>query len=551
MAIDHSNITHSLTIAIFKFLGRSAFVSILILLINQCSQKKDHDWKVFHYNQPNIITSLDPAFAKSQNNYWAIDHMFNQLVDLDDSLKVCPEIAKRFIISHDGLQYTFHLRDDIYFQDDPCFSNSLGRKLIAEDVVFSFKRLLSPELSAPGRWVFLGKTDTIEPFKAVDDTTFILRLQKPFSPLISMLSMHYCSIIPKEAIDYYGNSFFQHPVGTGPFSFNKWVGKQGIFLKKNKSYYKKGLPKLDGIRISFIEDRNTAFLEFMKKNIDFFSGIQSGFALQLINKDGSLRTDRKDRINFNRGNYLNTEYIGINLLAVDINHPLRDKRFRKALNYSIDRLLMLKTFKFGIGNPAHSGFIPIGLGAFDSLKLKGYNYNPELAKQLLKECQYDELFKSKYELELYTNKDYLDLITFIARQWQEIGIRVRIELMETATLREKMRSGELAMFRASWIADYPDEESFLTVFYGPNPSPPNYTRFSNNFFDQLYTQAIDETNYVVRKKWYQKMDSILIEECPVIFLFYDQISLFSQKNINGIKPNSLNLLRLEEVDKLN
>ncbi|MEO6190615.1 MAG: ABC transporter substrate-binding protein [Saprospiraceae bacterium] len=521
----------------------------ITFFISACTDTNTKSTKVFHYNQPNIITSLDPAFAKTQNNYWAIEHTYNQLLDLNDSMKIVPEIASSYSISSDGLTYTFKIRTDIYFHNDICFKSEISRRLNAEDVRYSFYRLLSPELSAPGRWIFLGKVDSLHAFEASNDSTFVIHLANPFSPFLSLLTMHYCSIVAWEAVDYYASKFAEHPVGTGPFKLKKWANKQGLFLIKNENYYKKGLPLLDGIRISFIEDRNTAYLEFMKKRIDFFSGLQSSFAMQIITRDGKIREDRKDIFNLYRGNYLNTEYIGINLSQLDNDHPLRNKLFRQALNYAIDRKLMIKTFKYGVGTCAESGFIPPGLPSFDSVKLQGYSYNPKLARKLLSDIRYSELYKDSHELILYTNKDYLDLITFVARLWQEIGIKVKIELMETGTLREKMRSGSLTLFRASWIADYPDEESYLTVFYGSNPAPPNYTRFKNAQFDKLYENAIGETDQVKRTLLYQEMDQLIIEEAPVIFLFYDQIALFCQKNITGIIPNPLNLLKLERVDK--
>ncbi len=524
-----------------------------IIVIYSCRSKQSNVNKksIFHYNQTNPITSLDPAFAKSQNNYWVCDHLFNQLLDLNDSMQIIPEIATSFVIDNAAKVYTFKLRTDIYFIDNPCFENGIGRLLTAHDVVFSFQRLLDPVLSAPGRWIFIDKVDSIHPFIALNDSVFVLNLSKAFAPMLSLLTMHYCSIIPMEAIEYYGDKFRENPVGTGPFSMIKWVDRQGLFLKKNSTYFKKGLPLLDGVRVSFIEDRNTAYLEFMKGRIDFFSGIHSSFAPQLLNKYGELRDDRRSLLKLLKGNYLNTEYIGINLTTLPEKHILKNKKFRQALNLSINKELMLKTFKFGIGVPANSGFIPIGLPVFDSITQRGFNYLPDSAKNLLSEIEYSGLSKENKSFVVYTNKEYLDLITYVTRQWQEMGIDVQIELMETATLREKMRSGTLSMFRGSWIADYPEEESFLTVFYGENPAPPNYTRFNNEQFNRLYNQAIGQSNMIFRQTLYKEMNQILIDEAPVIFLMYDQFALFVQNNIEGIKPNPLNLLRLENVNKIN
>lgn len=306
---------------------------------------------------------------------------------------------------------------------------------------------------------------------------------------------------------------------------------------------------LDGIRISFMEDRNTAYLEFLKKEIDFFSGLQAGFANQLVSQEGVLRPDMADKMQLLRGDFLNTEYIGINQSLLDKGHPLLDKRVRQALNYAIDRQTMIRLLKFGLGTPAENGFIPRGLNRTMGNGLIGYSYQPDKARTLLREAGYYDSNAKPIELTIHTNKDYSDIITYVAKQWEEIGIRVHIDLVETATLREKMRRSELPLFRASWIADYPDEESFLNVFYSPNPSPPNYTRFDNHLFDQLYEASIQETRTDKRKLLYRQMDSLLIEEAPVIFLFYDQTAWFAQNRIRNLKPNPLNLLKLEAVEE--
>ncbi|MBK9107980.1 MAG: ABC transporter substrate-binding protein [Saprospiraceae bacterium] len=502
---------------------------------------------VFHYNQPNLINSLDPAFAKSQNNIWAIEHLYNQLVDLDDSMKIIPELATSWEILQNGNLYRFHIRNDVYFHIDSCFGIPLTRKLIASDVVYSFKRLIDDQLSAPGSWIFKTKVIADEPFRSVGDSIFEIHLLSPFAPLLQLLTSAYCSVYPPEAINIYGNQFSKHPVGTSAFRLRKWIGRKGLFLERNPAYYAKA-PNLDGIRISFMEDRNTAYLEFLKNQLDFFSGIHTGFAHQILNSRGYLREDQEGKFQLLKGDYLNTEYIGINTSKLDPSHPLHMKAFRQALNYAIDRKKLVENFRFGIGTPALSGFIPKGLPAYDPIQNPGYSYDPEKAKQLFAQCGFSDI-QNIPELVISTNKDYVDLMTFIAKQWQEIGLDVSIDLVETASLREQMRSGDVSIFRASWIADYPDEESFMTVFYGPNTAPPNYTRFNDPLFNKIYETAISEINPDKRRKYYQQLDAILIEHAPVIVLFYDQTAWFAQNHIRNLKTNPLNLLKLNETSE--
>jgi peptide/nickel transport system substrate-binding protein len=150
---------------------------------------------------------------------------------------------------------------------------------------------------------------------------------------------------------------------------------------------------------------------------------------------------------------------------------------------------------------------------------------------------------------LLTNKDYEDLCTYISRQWEDLGVKAQIEIVESATLRQMMSKGQAPFFRASWIADYPDAENYLTLFYSKNPAPPNYTQFSNTQFDELYEKALAENNDGKRYELYQEMDKIIVEEAPVIFLFYDETALFVQKGVTGLSKNAINLLSLKRVRK--
>lgn len=505
---------------------------------------------VFRYNQINSVTSLDPAFAKSQNNIWAVDHLYNGLVQLDEQLNIRPAIAASWKISEDGLTYIFELRDDVFFHDNKVFENGKGRKVTAEDVVYSFERIISDEVASPGSWIFKGNVAEQEPFKALDAHTFQLRLQKAFRPVLGILTMQYCSIVPREAVESYGKDFRSNPVGTGPFQFKNWLENQALFLARNENYFEKAndqtLPYLDAVRINFIGDRKTAYLELMNKKLDFISGLESSYVNELLTIDGDLKAEKAQDLQFLKSPYLNTEYLGINMDIEDTQNPLRIKAVRQALNYGFDRKKMMETLRNNVGKAADAGFVPRGLPSFDNTKVKGYRYDPDKARDLLKEAGFPN-GKGFPEIALYTNKDYQDLCTFITRQWEDLGIKVNIEVIESATLRQMMTKGQVDLFRASWIADYPDAESFFTVFYSKNPAPPNYTRFRNTEFDRLYEAALKENDDQKRYDLYQQMDRILIEEAPVIFLFYDETALFANAKVRGLSKNAINLLSLKRV----
>ena len=502
--------------------------------------------RVFHYNQHNNITSLDPAFAKSQNNIWAVNHLYTTLVQLDDSLSIVPALAKSWTLSQDGLTYTFWLKDNVFFHESPCFGEKKTRQVKASDVVYSYQRLLDPVLNAPGSWIFTNKVIDNEPFRAINDTTFTLVLKKPFSPFLSLLSMQYCSIVPYEAVDYFEEDFFKNPVGSGPFQFKTWIENQGLFLTRNPLFFEwqdhSSNSNIDGVRTSFMNERSIAFLELINGRLDFFSGLESGYVNTALTPSGQIH-DRYQTVSFIKSPYLNFEYLGINPNAGG--HPLLgNKAFRQALNYGIDRTVMLKTLRNDVGKPADAGVITRGLPSYDPEIVKGYHYDPQQSKELL--SQFSQALLNE-ELVIHTSKDYLDLTTYIAKQWENLGLTIRIEVMESAALRDAMRKGEIPLFRASWIADYPDGESFLSMFYSQNPAPPNYTRFQNQEFDRLYELALSSTLADEKMDLYQTMDQLLIEESPVIFLFYDEIALFVDKNVKGLSKNALNLLQVKNI----
>jgi len=514
---------------------------LAMAFMSSCHQEKNlENDKILVYNQHNAITSLDPAFARSQANVWVIDHIFNGLVSLDDSGDIIPAVAKSWEISKDRLSVVFTLRNDVFFQKNKCFSES-SRRVVAQDFVYSFNRIIDKKVASPGSWIFNGLVDTLSPFVAINDSMFLIKLQKPFAPLLGLLTMPYCSVIPHEAVDFYGKDFRKNPVGTGPFVFKKWIEGQGLFLTKNNQYYEKGWPKIEGIRVTNIQDRNTAFVELKSGKIHFMSGIESSYVYDLLDEDGLLKSHYRDKLIFSSAPFLNTEYLGFNVTNLPQGHPLKDIRVRRAIALAIDKQTLVRVLRNSIGTPAYAGFCPNGLSTFDD-QLVGKIYNQEKAKKLIADYG-----KTPINITLNLSKDYLDLCTTIARQLAEIGVSVELQLMDAATLREGMRQGNVSFFRGSWIGDYPDAENFFSVFYSKNGAPPNYTRFKNEEFDKLYLDFLSESNFSKKKDLSRRMEEILIENVPLIPLFYDKSALIYSNRIKNLHSNPLNIPKFKYI----
>lgn len=525
-----------------------AFFCLIYCLIGCTGDAVHEDNRtVFKYNQPNNITSLDPAFAKSQNNIWAVDHMYNRLIELNDNLEIVPSIAASWRISEDGQVYTFNLRDDIYFHDDDCFPDGKGRLVNAYDVVYSLGRILDKQVNSPGSWIFGDKLIEDQPFVAVDKQTFQVHLKEAFRPMLGILTMHYCSILPREAVEYYDLQFRANPVGTGPFMMKIWLENQALFLQKNPVYFEVEngvrLPFLDAVKVSFMSDRKTAFLELKKGNLDLISGMDVSYVNELIDGTGELKEELRGDLQLIKSPYLNLEYIGINL-SMD-NSPLQNKYLRQALNYAIDKKLMMRSLRNNIGVAAEQGVTPRGLPSFDE-DIKGYNYDVNKARTLLEKANFGN-GNPVPEITIHTNSDYVDLATFLTSQWRQIGVQAKIEIVESASLRNAMTKGTIPMFRASWIGDYPDAENYFSLFYSGNPAPPRYTRFENAGYDKIYEASLKENNDSLRYQMYHQMEEILIEEAPLIFLYYDQTALTASAKWKNLPNNAINLLSLDRV----
>lgn len=521
----------------------------LFFFFTSCGDKIESrkDSEVFRYNEHTNILSLDPAFARVNGDIWAVNQLFNGLVQLDDSLNVKPDIAKSWEIKDSALTYSFVLRDDVYFHKHGIFGKDSTRLVTAKDFVYSFNRLLDAKIASPGRWVF----SNVNTFYAENDTTFIIKLKESFPAFISLLTNKYCSVVPKEIVEHYSGDFRRNPIGTGPFKFKLWEENVKLVLRKNNLYYEKDkqgnqLPHLEAVAVTFLPDKQSEFLQFVQGNLDFVNYLDASYKDELLTPGGKLQPKYRENIKMITAPYLNTEYLGFYMDSES--NEIQSELLRKAINYGFDREKMVTYLRNGIVTPAVNGFIPKGLPGFSNLK--GYTYQPEKARKFLEDYK-TQTGNQNPEITITTDANYLDLCEYIQRELEKIGLKVYIDVVPSSTLRQSKATGKLDIFRASWVADYPDAENYLSLFYSRNftPNGPNYTHFKDSIFDNLYERSIREVNPDKRLILYQKMDSLLISKVPVVPLYYDQIIRFTHQNVTGLGSNPINLLVLKNVKK--
>ncbi len=530
---------------IIYYLSISCALFFLFSCGNNSNSNRDH--LVFRYNEHANINTLDPAFSRTLQDNSVCNQLFNGLVQLDNELNILPCIAKNWTVSDDGITYTFNLRNDVYFHKHKLFGKDSTRTVTAHDFKYSLNRLKDEKLAAPGSWV-LNKVDG---FRAINDTIFQISLNQPFPAFIGLLTMKYCSVVPKEIVQHYGSEFRSHPIGTGPFKFKRWEENIKLVFRRHENYFetdKNGnqLPYLEAVALTFLPDKQSEFLQFAQGNIDYLQSLDASYKDELLTADGKLRAKYSDAVDLIRGPYLNTEYLGFYL---DSETPeIQSELIRKAINYGFDRKKMMVYLRNGVGNPANGGFIPKGLPGHDSSI--GFSYQPEKAKRLVEQFKAENGIANP-EITLVTSSNYLSFCEFIQRELEKTGLKINVDVMPEATLRSARSNGKVDMFRSSWVADYLDAENYLSIFYSKNfaPGGSNYFHYKSKLFDNLYNKAFTITDIENRKKLYTTMDSLAMDKAIMVPLFYDEVIRFTQKNVKGLGTNPINLLDLRYVRK--
>ena len=360
--------------------------------------------------------------------------------------------------------------------------------------------------------------------------------------------MEYCSIVPREVVEKYGKDFRRHPCGTGPFRLQSWEEGQALILLKNEHYFDKdsagkALPYLDAVKVTFNEEKAAEFLLFRQGQLDFINEIDPSFKDEVLSKKGVLKADWKGKIILSVAPQLNTEYLGI---LVDSTNPLvkgsplRLRAVRQAMNYGFDRRKMILYLKNSLGLPAESGFVPAGLPSFDSTRVHGYHYDPDRARTLLASAGFAD-GKGVGVIKLLTVPNYGDFANFIARELEDIGLHIQVEVVQKSLLLEETAQSEAFFFRGSWIADYPDAENYLSVFYLKTRRrliiPVIATRSSTGcmsrrcgktmiLYGTLYTGRWISASWISRRSFH---------------LWYDEVVHLINPRVVGLTPNGLNL----------
>lgn len=520
-------------------------------------------------NEVENFKSLFPIAIGEVNTYHIGAQVYEGLVKFNTTnLSIQPCIAYKWEVSNDLKTYTFHLRKGVKFHDDPCFPEGKGREVTANDFKYCFEKLCSPDPNNQQFQVtfknrvlganefFEGKSKELAGVKVLNDSTLSIELYQPDPTFIQILAMPGCFVFPKEAYEKYGQDMRTKCVGTGPFYIETIKEGEIILMKKNPHYWAKDehgnqLPYLDGIKWTFIKEKKSEILEFKRGNIDLIYRIPVEIFPEIM---GKLEEAKKRKFEFavESSPLLSTFYIGFN---VQTNPVFKNKDVRLAFNYAIDRDKIANFTIQGEGTAAKYGMVPyyesFEKEGYDYKSVGGFTYDPQKAKDLLAKAGYPN-GKGFPTITLNVNSGGGDrniLVADVVKKMLEenLGIKINIQINTFPEHIENTASGKSDFFRYAWVADYPDPESFLILFYGKNvpsslqeKSYVNMFRYINPKFDSIFEASKKIADTKERMKTLALAEKEVISDPPFIPIFYDDNFILEQNNVRNAPANAIN-----------
>jgi len=528
----------------------------------------------------NSIEDYSSLFPASVNDIYST-HIavlgYEGLLRLNqETLEVEPCLAESFDIDIDKKIYTFHIRKDVHFIDDPCFEGGVGKEVKASDFEYCLSFLCSNHKANKWSSLFLdkvagarayaaGTAETVKGIRVVDDYTLEIELEKPYSGLPYLLAISASMVYPKEAIEKYGYEGMDNRIiGTGPFIATTIQNGEKIIFDRNNNYWRKDdfgnqLPFLSQVNVSFIKDKNEELQAFKNDELDMVWGLPVDEIPNIMGSLEEAKDGKNKEFEVQSVNSLNVQYYGF----LNTSEVFSDMNVRKAFNYAIDRDSLVDFILEGEGIAAHHGFVP-DMKGYPSESVNGFYHNPAKARSLMKKAGFPE-GKGFPEITLNlnasggVNEKVADAITYMLNH--ELGINIKLNVIPMSELHPMVEKGEVDFWRFGWIADYPDPSNFLYLFHGKNiieekAASMNYFRYSNPEFDKVYEAALNEIDAKKRMELYAKADQILMDDAVLMPLYFNTgIRLIDPEiqdfEINEMEYRDLSTVYYKKVNKDN
>ncbi len=430
---------------------------------------------------------LDPHKTQLTAAWHVIEHVYNTLVATNASLEPIPSLAESWDISEDGLTYTFNLRQGVKFHN--------GRELVAEDVKFSYERILNPDTASPAQ----PDLEIVESIEATDDATVTIVLKSPDSSFLAKLMGSSLAIVPSEVVEAEGD-LMNTMVGTGPFKFVEYVPNSMLVVEANPDYWEEGLPYLDGIEFQIVPENTARTTALTSGTVDFIEYAPAQ-DMAIFESDETIRVAGDQNTN-------------IRFLAFNVEkEPFTDVKVRKAISMVIDRAPIIDAAMFGAAQPTNIIFPATYWAGFES-EIPAPDI--EGAKALLAEAGYEDGF----ETELHSWSQYAFLnnaAVVIQEQLKQVNIESELRFEENAVYLENYFASNFDM-SVTGTSAYVDPNDVIQNNF-QSTSSTNASQYNNPEVDELITAGMTETDQEKRREIYIQIQEILSEDLPWIPLF--------------------------------
>jgi oligopeptide transport system substrate-binding protein len=529
---------------------------------------EDRHGGIFNYNESNTVRSLFPPQVATVAEQRVASQIYEGLVAIDPvTLGVVPALAESWELDTLAATWTFHLRSNVHFHDDPAFPNGTGREVTAADVVQCFMRICSDPAAADAYWLLQGNvqgadayhegtTTEVSGLEAVDEHTVRIKLTGPMPNFLYNLANAGCWIWPQELLTAYGTELDRHAIGTGPFRPVELGGGEVIVLDRNARYWGKdgqghALPYLDGIRITLVPDKQREVAEFLRGHLSMVSEL-SMETLHLLTDSVDPGTGLR-RFRISTEPTLSVQYYGFNVSKP----PFNDVRVRQAFALAINKTLLVDSVLNGLAVPAEHGLVPPGFSGYPYGKVPTVPYAPDSARKLLAQAGYPG-GRDFPRIQLQVNTGgfgYRETANFVQESLEhDLGVWITISTVPDREYFDRIAGGAALFWRKGWVADLPDPENFLVLLDGRNaiadtslPSPLNSTRFADPRVDILMRLAAQEKVETKRYDQLAGAEALAMRAMPLIPLYHEQSMLLTLPDVMGLEANGMELLDLKRA----
>jgi peptide/nickel transport system substrate-binding protein len=523
---------------------------------------------VFNANESEQLRSFFPMSLTQAAAHRIGAQMYEGLVRFDQGdLSIVPALATSWEVDATGTVYTFKLRKGVRFHDDPIFPNGEGREFTGQDVMDCFTALCSPGELNQMEWLLLDRvrganahytaimqgdpSEGVKGFELLDPYTFRITLNGAWPGFLQVLAHQGCWIWPKELVAQHGAGSHWHPIGTGPFKLAMFRKSEVMILERNTRYWGQDelgntLPFLDAVRYTFVADKNIELDEFEKGNLSVLY---------------ELPVDRTDVIEaYSDGRYQVQIVPGLTVQFYAFNRsmePFTDLRIRKAFSLAIDRRFLADSVLNGLAIPAERGMVAPGIEGYPYDSVPPSEYDPERARGVLADAGFPQ-GRGLPTVFLQVNNNgfgYVKVAGVVQSMLEkELGARVVTTVLPSDQHFGRVEQGEAAFWREGWVADHPDPENFLALFYGRNapaeasdPAYLNSTRYKDATFDSLFSQAQRTSEQVERMALLARAERKLLEDAVVIPLYHERSVRILQPWVRDLPINGMEYRDLRAV----